>query len=109
MDYDTEFVGEGDSRKVRFVHDESSSTFLLFSDGEAIQFHHAWTGQNVKASDLNEWNRNFRFSRAYIDGGGDPVLELDLELAGGVCENQIRDFIRTCTKYYKRFQSEIQK
>jgi hypothetical protein len=112
MGFSTDIAGEGDNRRVRFFPDESLeslSTFYFFSDGEAIQYYHAWTGQNVKAADLNAWNRGFRFSRAYIDSDGDPVLELDLDLAGGICEERIKDFIRTCTASYKKFKSEILK
>jgi hypothetical protein len=72
-------------------------------------FNHAWTGQNVNASDLNVWNRGYRFSHAYIDGDGDPVLEIDLDLAGGICEERIKDFVRTCNASFNRFQTEILK
>ncbi|MEO0392600.1 MAG: YbjN domain-containing protein [Pseudomonadota bacterium] len=32
----------------------------------------------------NDWNLNNRFGRAYIDNEGDPIIELDYEMLGGV-------------------------
>jgi hypothetical protein len=31
---------------------------------------------------FNNWNRRYRFSKAYLDGDNDPVLETDLRLEG---------------------------
>ena len=35
----------------------------------------------LSASFINEWNRDKRFTRAYIDDEGDPFIEMDLNLA----------------------------
>jgi Putative bacterial sensory transduction regulator len=41
---------------------------------------------------MNEWNSTHRFTRAYIDEEGDPVLEMDLNFTfGGVSERQLED------------------
>jgi hypothetical protein len=93
--------------RVRWIHDDTNSAMYFFSGGEAIQFYHVWTKQNVTVEDINRWNRDFRFSRAYLDSDGDPVLELDLDMAGGVCEDRIKDFLRTCTLSFNRFTREI--
>ncbi len=34
----------------------------------------------ISASKVNEWNREKRFAKAYIDDDGDPFLELDVNL-----------------------------
>jgi hypothetical protein len=105
----------GDPR-VRWIHDDTDSVIFFFSGGraiqsggKAIQFYHVWTNQNVTVDDINRWNRDFRFSRAYLDDDGDPVLELDLNMAGGICEDRIKDFLKTCTMSFSRFKSEILK
>jgi hypothetical protein len=98
----------GDPR-VRWIHEDTQSAMYFYSGGEAIQFYHVWTNQNVTVDDINRWNRDFRFSRAYLDTDGDPVLELDLDLAGGVCEDRIKDFFMTCIMSFNRFESEILK
>ncbi len=38
----------------------------------------------VELSVANDWNLNNRFGRAYIDEEGDPIIELDYEMLGGV-------------------------
>lgn len=35
---------------------------------------------------INEWNQTKRFSRAYLDEEGDPILEMDLLVDGGITE-----------------------
>lgn len=44
---------------------------------------------------VNEWNRTKRFSRAFIDTEGDPCVESDLDLEGGVTYGAIDEFFRT--------------
>lgn len=47
---------------------------------------------------VNQWNLEKRFSRSYVDKDGDPVLELDLDLHGGVTFERVEDFLTTVTK-----------
>lgn len=35
---------------------------------------------------INQWNQTKRFSRAYLDEEGDPILEMDLLVDGGITE-----------------------
>jgi hypothetical protein len=43
---------------------------------------------------INAWNREKRFSRAFLDDG-DPVLESDLGLTGGVTRETVVSFLKT--------------
>lgn len=43
----------------------------------------------------NEWNRTKRFSRSYIDAEGDPCIEADLDLEGGVSRDAVKEFVKT--------------
>eukprot|EP01033_Poteriospumella_lacustris_P011188 gene11188-7960_t len=47
---------------------------------------------------VNQWNTEKRFSRSYVDRDGDPVLELDLDMNGGVTYQRLEDFLATVTK-----------
>lgn len=38
---------------------------------------------------INDWNRDKRFSRAYLDELGDAVVEMDLDLVQGVSEDYL--------------------
>lgn len=66
----------------------ASSSALLFRDCDekessckTVQF---YAGYSVDApfqlEYINNWNRDNRFGRAYLDDSGDPVLEMDLDL-----------------------------
>lgn len=74
------------------------NTHLLFMDGtQSIQFYVAYENSgNSTLENVNHWNKNNRYSRSYLDDDNDPVLELDLDLAGGVTRDRILDFLRTC-------------
>ncbi|AFV77230.1 hypothetical protein Theos_2239 (plasmid) [Thermus oshimai JL-2] len=56
---------------------------------------------------INAWNRERRFSRAYLDEEGDPVLEADLDLEGGVADRAILAFIDLFEENLRAFASWI--
>ena len=69
---------------------------FVADNSEAIQFHISFGDGNATLKKINLWNATKRFSRTYLDDDGDPHLELDLDLAGGVTEGRIKDYLRTC-------------
>lgn len=69
---------------------------FIMKDQESMQFHAAFGDGNATMEKVNAWNRGKRYSRTYLDNEGDPHLELDLDLAGGVTEARIHDFLKTC-------------
>lgn len=61
---------------------------------ESLQLYAGFTMDDPPSLErVNEWNQKRRFSRAYLDEDGDPVLEADLDLAGGVADEAIRAFL----------------
>lgn len=42
---------------------------------------------------VNDWNRDGRWSKAYIDGDGDWVLESDFDIEPGATEEQVKAWI----------------
>jgi hypothetical protein len=60
-------------------------------DCATIQF---WTFTDAPADALtavNDWNRDRRFGKAYIDADGDVVIEMDVNLLGGVTPKNLDD------------------
>lgn len=51
--------------------------------------------QGGSLNKVNEWNKEKRFSRAYLDGDGDANVEWDIDLEGGVTVDAVREGIRT--------------
>ena len=56
---------------------------------------------------INAWNREKRFSRAYLDKDGYPVLESELDLEGGVTQRAIISFLETFEISLSRFATWI--
>jgi hypothetical protein len=72
-----------------FINLDENSNYLLFrtsgdDDGEAT------------LQDLNRWNSTEQFSRSYLDDDGVPVLEADMNLAGGFTEAGVLSFLKNC-------------
>jgi hypothetical protein len=44
---------------------------------------------------VNAWNKEKRFSRAYLDTDGDANVEWDIDLEGGVTLSAVREGVRT--------------
>ncbi|WP_243095657.1 YbjN domain-containing protein [Thermus thalpophilus] len=54
-----------------------------------------------------QWNRDYRFSRAYVDEGFYPVLEADLLLEGGVTDRAIVAFFHTFLESWQEFVAYV--
>lgn len=69
--------------------------FVRGNDYRMIQYRFFITESSATVDDMNRWNAEKLFARAYIDSDGDPVLEMDVDLEGGVTIARIKDSIRT--------------
>jgi hypothetical protein len=49
----------------------------------SIQFAAGWTNNGATGERVNEWNRDHRFIRAYLDRQGNPFGEYDLVISPG--------------------------
>jgi hypothetical protein len=56
---------------------------------------------------INAWNREKRFSRAYLDQDGNPVLEWDLGLGEGVTLETVVSFLRIFEANLSQFATWI--
>jgi hypothetical protein len=65
-----------------------------FDDGD-FQLYYGSTGIKVDYKVINDWNRDKRLSRAYIDRVGDPVIESDLLGDAGLTAQQLINFTKT--------------
>ena len=50
---------------------------------KTVTFYAGWSGTKANIELMNDWNKAKRFSRAYIDKDGDPVMEFDVDLDDG--------------------------
>jgi hypothetical protein len=94
-------------RGISWMFEGLKSVVIVAEDGESLRFRFAVSGRTVTAEAHNRWNRDYRFSRSLMDDDGDPVLVLDLDLAGGVCEGRIVDIFGSCLFAVVRWIKEI--
>ncbi len=65
--------------------DNTNCSSILFRAGYDLK-------DPLSALAINEWNRQKRFTRAYIDDQGDPFLEMDVNMAlDGLGEENFQD------------------
>jgi hypothetical protein len=87
-----------------FVFTMDDYKVVLLNYPNSIQLYAGFkSGGKVSLETINTWNREKRFSRAYIDSDKDAVLESDLDLEGGVSNGAIDEFIRTFRTSLKDF------
>ena len=81
-----------DDRTFRFELD-GFKVFLFHTESDCQLY--SGFKDDCDAPKINSWNRTKRFSRAYLDGEGDPCLEADLDFEGGVTRESFREFVKT--------------
>lgn len=52
-------------------------------------------GQKIPLERINGWNARTRYARAYLDEDGDPALQMDLSLQGGISADSLRGHLQT--------------
>jgi hypothetical protein len=72
-----------------------------------INFYTYKKNVNTTANDVNEWNRQFKYSKTFIDTDKDVSLELDLDLSGGITQERIVDFLFTCEVSFKEWNKRV--
>jgi hypothetical protein len=72
-----------------------------------IQFSAGWSGPKVSLEKINEWNRDKRFGKAYIDSDGDPRLEMEVNLDYGVSAKNLEDSFNWWSKALKEFKKIV--
>ena len=92
---------------VSFRNDGSKYVLYIYDDGD-IQLYYGVTGVSPSLTVMNDWNRDFRLSRAYLDRDGDPILESDLLADKGVTKEQVRNFFGVFFMLKNSFVDHIQ-
>ncbi len=100
-------VETSDSGKLIWKIDGYKTAMLLGDDGLSLQFYAAFSGGGSSLAKVNKWNKEKRYSRSYIDDDGDPALELDLDVTGGVTRERIVDFLKTARMSFTAWHEEV--
>jgi len=97
---DTSWRVELDGKKVLLI---------MANDNTDAQLYIGFGDVKVNPKQMNEWNANHRFGRAYADDDSNPVLESDLDFAGGVTDDIIQAWIKlygSQVKSYLKFLND---
>jgi hypothetical protein len=94
MGYEFERLS-GENTAYRFQLAGRPVVIFLSRTGMNLQLWTYLTGRKVSLDQINSWNRSKRFSRAYLDDDGDPNVEYDIDLEGGVTLGAVREGIET--------------
>jgi hypothetical protein len=90
--------------KILFTVNDSSMALFRFPDGD-LQLFYGVGGVRCPLEAINEWNKQHRHSRAYLDDESDPVLESDLLSDGGMSQDKLTVFVRAFQMSAGEFQS----
>ena len=61
----------------------------------------------ISAAEINDWNRNRRFGRSYIDNENDPFIQFDINFEGGISIDSLRAAFATWTELLDAFKEHI--
>ncbi len=95
-----------DDKYIAVKIDGRSYILINVGDGD-LQGYYGMTGVTLDLGDVNDWNRERRLSRAYLDSDNDPVLESDLLSNGGMSEAQVIEFFRIFVDSANQFREFI--
>ena len=87
--------------------DGKRAVMLVSQSGNGLLFVTAYSDGNATPEKINEWNKTKRYSRTYLDDEGDPVLEVDLDLEGGVSRARVLDYLKTCRVSLASWTQEV--
>lgn len=80
---------------------------LLAVEGTVLSFQISYGDVHPSYEKLNLWNRNHMLSQTYLDKSGDPVLELDLNLRGGITLARLKSFLQGCRFSIPKWLDEV--
>ena len=74
----------------------------------SVQFRAWWESDNrITLEQVNQWNRDRRFSAAYLDSNNNATIEWDVTLAGGVTAVNFDDALQWWHTVLRQFREEV--
>lgn len=87
-------------------------SFLNCDDNHAnctsVQFRAWWESNGAHTmEEMNQWNRDRRFSAAYLDSNNNATIEFDVNLAGGVTAVNFDDTVQWWKAVLAQFVTDV--
>lgn len=110
-DASLEEQSDGAPKLTGSIGDNGYSVYFLNcnggSDCEDLNFYAVFLDLDVDADTINTWNLQKRFGKAYLDEDGDAVVEMDLNLVGGVSSGNLNSDFAVWKMVLEQFASHI--
>lgn len=65
----------------------------------------SWGDASIELSEINKWNADVKFGRGYLDDDNDPVVEMPVNMQGGISKKNLDDsfdYWRVVLKSYRK-------
>lgn len=86
-------------------------SFLNCQNGQncsSVQFRAWWNSDGAHSiEEMNRWNRERRFSDAYLDNSDNATIEFDVNLAGGVTAVNFDDTVQWWQAVLREFRENV--
>jgi Putative bacterial sensory transduction regulator len=99
--------GTINAERKNIVVESNGAKVVYFVSGQTMQAYFGLRGTRANVQTVNEWNKSKRFGRAYIDTDGDPCVELDYDLEGGVSDASIKVWFDTVNSIVSAFRTHV--
>lgn len=76
-------------------------------DCTALQFSAGWSGVATNLTEINAWNRDNRFAKAFLDNDGDPRLEMDINADHGITRDNLEDSFEWWQVCLQQFNAQV--
>ncbi len=76
-------------------------------DCKVQNFYAIWDTPGVTLDAINDWNRAQPFHKAYLTEDNFPAVELNVSIAGGTSQTQMRDAFDRWTVALAEFQAQV--
>ncbi|MDR2353147.1 MAG: YbjN domain-containing protein [Deltaproteobacteria bacterium] len=86
---------------------DNDRAILTSSDSTSLTFMAGAYNTNLTLKDVNEWAHKHKYSNISIDEERVVILELNLDLTGGVTQSRIDSFLATCIEDHDEFRIKL--
>ena len=92
LNYPFERLEEG-----QYVYTVDGLRLVVLNDGPVLELYAGFTGKAPWEA-VNVWNRQMRFTRAFLDEGGEAALTAELDMSAGVTRAAVEVFFLTFSR-----------
>lgn len=95
-----EYLIDEDGKFIWNIDDYEALVFVE-ENQSVLRFHTGFAKSGSNLEHINAWNRDTVLSSSYVDLEGNSILELDLDLRGGVTEQRVINFLNTSKESFR--------